>query len=740
MIWVRRTFSALLLLVAMPAAARSEICRFAALDAENPFQRWLASQDVTCVASGEPLAFPPGLWNVFARGEGSVSASPLLVDGDAARGAIAPELGPAAIVMPLLAEGQKGVVYVPHRGSAFPVDGARVPVPTDETLWLFVLDKSSPVAVIPIAPLAAGTEKTIDARSGGPAAVIGWLKVPDADRAAIARASGVLAPSIHAGSRDADALPPLALLHGAFFRIRDVAPGSTQLRLDGHGWVPDQRVVNVHAGVTVAAAPLVARAAGTLVVHWNSDDDLLALEQSVGSCEESEPRLVMAISKWGSPRSSRRFDDVECTPIREETLRDFSGSMTLDDIAPGSYRAELRFGKLPPARGAATVGPLRVADLRVFASYFTVDGSVTRGGEPLGKDVRIEFPGGVGFAPADTGEYHAVFRSPPVDSDTQVTVAACDGSTRAIVLTDRPILPNVRFDIDIPANELTVNVTDTFTTEPLSGASVKVEAVSRMHGVVFTTTKSTGERGSVAWSGVPIRELHLTVTRAGYEKHIVEPFTMDKSGERTIGVQLVPQRGTHGKIVSDRPFDSAMVMWFSPAGVETERADVTPDGTFVYTNWHAPEETMSVVSASHPLWVLRTPKVERRQGITVRYPAVPAATFDVWLAAALSPNATRYIGIEIGGVRVPQPVLAQHQIMRRDPPLMNATGPQHFRDLLFTGPIDVLLGPAPEEVASEARELDFFALPKFAGVPREHFDPRSGDVVFAFLHKGGRQP
>ena len=730
---VTRASLIFLLLVAALAAEGSEICRFPALDGENPFRRWLASQEVTCVAAGTPLAFPSGLWNVFARGENAVSPVPLLIDGSAVPGSIEPPLGAGATVTPLLPEAHAGVIYAPRRGNAYPVDGTRVTVPADEPLWLIVLLKAAPVAVIPIAPLPAGTERSVDARSGGPASILGWLQVPEPDRTALPTATGLFSPAVRAGSREADPLPAASRLHGAFVLIRDVPPGSAELRLDGRGWLPDRRVVKVQPGVTVAAAPLLVRAAATLTVHWNTDQDLPALDRSLGSCEAADevPQLVIAISKCAAPRSGQRGDPEECVVIRKETADAFFGSTTFHDVVPGWYRAEMRYGKLPPTSNAANVGPLRLVDLRLFAGYFTVYGSVTRGGEPLGEDVRVEFPGGAGFARAKE-EYRAVLRPPAIGSDTPLTVEACDGAPRAVVLADMPMRPNMRFDIDIPLNELVVHVNDTFTREALPGAMVKLEAMAvRQPRVALTNTHAADEQGNAAWTGVPIRELHLTVTHAGYEKRKVDPFTMPRSGRHEVDVQLLPLRGTRGRIASNKPFDSGVVMWFSPSGSESERADLAADGTFVYQNSHTPDETMAVVSASHPLWVVRAPATGRRESISLRFPDAPAAAFDVWLAASVRPAETRYIGVVIGGIRVPQPALAQHQSLRRDPPLMRGSGPQHFRDLLATGPIDVLLGPREEEVASRARGLDLFALPQFADVPRERLAPGATDVVFA---------
>jgi hypothetical protein len=467
-------------------------------------------------------------------------------------------------------------------------------------------------------------------------------------------------------------------------------------------------------------------------VHWSIDQDLPVLDRSFGACADAEESQgpVIAIAKCPSPRPGHGPDADDCTAIREETVDRPFGSLTFDDILPGLYRAELRFGKLPPTRSTASVTPLRVADLRIPVTYTTLYGSVTRGGEPLGEDTRVIFPTGAGFAPAQTDEYNAVLRPEPIPEESQITVAACDGSPRAIVITDQPVRPRSRFDIDIPANELTIHVSDTFTREALPGATVKLEAMAvlRWARVVFTTTSTANEQGDVVWTGVPVRDLQVTVTHAGYDNRSLEPFTMPRRGKHAVDAQLVPLRGTRGKIVSDRPFDNGAVVWFSPGGSETERAELAPDGTFVYANQHMPDETMTVISASHPLWVLRAPATERRQTMTLAYPNTPAVAFDVWLTAAS--DVTRYVGLTIGGLRVPQPLLADHQSMRHDPPLLRGRGPQHFRDILATAPIDVLLGPPADDVPTRARKLDLFALPHYATAPRQRLEPGTTDVVF----------
>ena len=747
-----RTLLALLLLATTEAAAATtvmlqrdgqsvpngQVCWFRAGDRENPFHRWLVSQDVKCVAAGTELGFPRGVWNVFARANNAVSIEPMLLEGENAPARIVMRLGAAATVVPLLPEKHRGVIYVPKRGSAFPAE-ERTTVPADEELWLIVLEKARPVAVLTIPALAAGTERTVDARGGSPAwAVLGWLRVPEEDRNALANATGLVSPGVRAvadvATRDADPLPSLSLLHGAFVRVREVPPGNAELRLEGSGWVPNRRGVKVDGTVSIADQPLIVRAAATLVVHWSTEADLAALERSLGGCRDShgpEPLLQIQVSRCVPQRPGTPPDPESCTMIKEETFdpRMRFDDVTLEDLTPGAYRAELRFGKLPPVTGTTTVAPLRPAEIRLHASYYQVHGSVTRGGEPLGEDVGIQFPSGPGFAPAESEDYHAVLRG-MLGVDARITVAACDGSPRTIVLSDEPMMPSRRFNIDIPANRLTIQVADTFTGEPLRGAKVRFQVMSLRFPKrpVLEGTLTTNEEGIAVMESVPIREVHLAVSYSGYQKKPIEPFSMTKTEKKSIDVQLVPLRGTHGKIVSDRPFDRGMVFWFAPSGSETERVDLSEDGTFVYMGAHPPEETMAVVSQSHPLWVLRSPAVERRQAIHLRFPTAPVRAFTA--AVVTGYVSSWYIGLEIGGVRVPHPALTLHQSLRRDPTTVRAGVNMRIQDILATGPIDVILGPTTDEVTGPARGMDFYALPKFADRPKQRLAPDATLVMF----------
>ena len=709
------------------APVKAEVCRFRADDSENPFRRWLASQEVVCAAESS-VEFPRGLWNVFARTSDALSA-PVLVDGGAAPEQLTLSLRTAMAITPMLPPASTAIVYAPRLGVAWPVPTL---VPAGEPLWLFVLEKSRVAAVVPT------VEPRVDARAGGPSAVIGWLQMPAEDRAMVQRVSGLMTPAIVLRDAVADTLPPLELLHGAFFRIPSPEEGAGEVRVQGRGWVPDRARVKVDSALTLVPDPLTVRASGTLAVNWNTYEDLVALDRSLGSCKEGEANLAVEIivSACAAPRTARDDPDpASCSVIRTEVFapEEKLGGFTLDDLVPGTYRAEFRFGRLPPLGTWRRVGPLQVARLNLFVEYEEVYGSLTKGGEPLGEDATITFPTGVAFAAEKSEEYRGVVRTEPIGKDAQVVVVACDGSPRVTVLTDHAIRRGGRFNIDIPANELAISVVDTFTREPLGGAQVKMDvfSIDRPPRVVMTRTFVTGEQGGrVTVESVPEREIRLTVSHGGYQRQTVPGFSLTRTERKELEVQLVPLRGSRARIVSAKPFEGAMAYWFAPSGRQTEQAEIGPDGTFVYSGVHGPEETLTIVSSSHPLWVTASPRTNHRDSVTLPFPDNAAfRTFDV-LTAGTDPAITRFIGVAVGGLRVPLPALRNHQQLRRLASTIRGRGPAKIADILETGPIDVLLGPTTAEVAGPVATMDLFALEQFANPLRSRLAPGAATVVF----------
>jgi hypothetical protein len=213
---------------------------------------------------------------------------------------------------------------------------------------------------------------------------------------------------------------------------------------------------------------------------------------------------------------------------------------------------------------------------------------------------------------------------------------------------------------------------------------------------------------------------------------------MTKSEKKVIDVDLVPLGGSEAKVISARPFANGAIFWFDSAGVETERADLAPDGTFHFEKTHYRDETMTVVSLSHPLWILRAPSVERATPLQVRFPDA-AATRDVEVVIYnMSERMVTVIGAAIGGLRVPQPALALHLALRGVVPLVKGGGPLTIPALAESGPIDILRGPSsapvdilrgPSGVQRQFQATDI-AIRNFVPMATQRLEPGSASVSF----------
>ena len=730
------------------ATEGAEVCRFQARDREKPIERWLSAQTVTCVASDAAMNFPSGLWNVFARAKGTVSVEPILVDSKNAPASIGIALVPAATIVLQLPPETSGVLYAPKHAVAFPA-AERTTIPAAEELWLLIIAKGAPVAVVPIAALEPGIERAVDARAvSNTPAVLGWIHVSEVDRAALKAARGVQLPhiglTVARKESVAASLPNHDNLNGAFVLFRDLSAGDGDLRLDGRGWLPFRRSVRVAAQpLTVMREPIAARASATVLVNWSTQGDLAALDRSLGSCEppKETPHLDLTISSCPAPRPGKPLDPAACTVVRKEPLRtDLNfGSVRVEEVPPGWYLAELRYGRLPPIEEFTELPPLRQMPIQLQARYSEVYGNLTRGGAPLDEDAEVHFPdGGIGFSPRNSGEYRGVVRD-GFGIDAKIDIATCSGK-RSFVISDRgmEIWKRARFDIDIPDNMLTVNVADTFTNTPLPMATLKFVIMSLRvprHPILSldVSQSSAGDEdgkraaGRFVIKGVPERELHLTVSCTGYKRREIEPFSMTKSERKVIDVDLVPLGGSEAKVLSSRPFANGTIFWFNMSGVETERAELAPDGVFHFEKAHYRDETMTVVSASHPLWILRAPTVERATPLQVRFPdSAPQREAEVTIIN-MPARAVMQIGITIGGLRVPQPALVQHLALRGTAPLVSTGVALLVPAMAESGPIDILRGSAAFQRPGFVMDI---MLRNFGPIATKRLEPGSTAVTF----------
>jgi hypothetical protein len=692
-------------------APGAEVCRFPAASADDPLRRWFTRGELTCTQPSA-MTFPEGRWNVFARTKTSVSVEPVLVDTKHVLPSSLPltTVAGAALAVQLPPDASS-IVYFPKHAAAVPVE-SRTVVPAGEELWLIVLVKGAPAGIFVIPPVPDGAERSVDARvMPAEHALLAWVRVADEDKPVLAKRE-VDTPIIRASddehSWDAATLPHARDLNGAFVLFPKVGTRPAQVNLTGRGWLAARATVTPGAAaVTVLSQPLAARLSANLTVNWSTAADVVALDQSVGECTAtSDHRFELTVSSC-APREPGH-PEPECRAFRTETLSTqvTYGSVNVGEVAPGMYRASLRYGKLPPVMRDLALAPLERLPLSVNAQYLQPYGSLTRGGHALDDDARIGFPAdGVGFAPRGR-DYTAVVPG-GFGVDAKIEIATCRGE-KTTVLADAPYTPKSRYDIDIPDNRLNITVVDTFTHIPIPSADVRYVVISKSfppRPVITLNLKAhsgaTADGGGDSdASGLslrsvpPDRTIKLRVSSRGYKNQDIDPFSMTKSETKDLEVQLVPVNGTEGKIISARPFERATVHWYSPDGRETEHADLAADGTFNYDVAHYRTESLVVVSQSHPLWIIRAPIVDRRSELKLAFPDhAPVRNIRV-VFGGVSPRLATFVGLTIGGVRVSAAAFSEHLALRGLPPFIVGAGPMAIPAVAETAPIDVLRGPS----------------------------------------------
>ncbi|HJW92930.1 MAG TPA: carboxypeptidase-like regulatory domain-containing protein [Thermoanaerobaculia bacterium] len=385
--------------------------------------------------------------------------------------------------------------------------------------------------------------------------------------------------------------------------------------------------------------PLDVLPAATLMLDWSTSQNLPELEHSIGGCD-------------GETNGHDRIEVSLASCCRETYDSDQrSGTLLARDIAPGTYKAALRFGRLPGVEMQFAAKPLQQTPAHLSAYYRRLSGDLTMGGKPLGKDATIQVRGGIGFAAKEGTEYHALLLD-RVAEDEVIDVATCDGSVKVTVLADHAVMGNGRLDIDIPQNELSVRVIDTFTQDPVREATVRYAVLSRLYRPVIRGAMTTSAAGTIAMTNVPDREIRFTVTAPHYELREAGPVRV--SDAKALEVQLVPRRAGHGRIVSEQRFEGASVAWFDASGKEVEHADAGYDGTFAYGKPHRSDEVMIVVSRSHPLWIAHSPELDPKATPELAFPNAPAVSV---------PESS---GVAVGGLTVPVAILQQQKRLRRE--------------------------------------------------------------------------
>jgi hypothetical protein len=735
-------------------AAGAEICAFRAPSAETPFKQLLSSNEIVCGT------LAPGLWNVFARrGTSQISARTVLIDMRQPLPEVELRLEPAASVV--FPKGTHGVVYVTDSVSAFPAgaDGVAL-VPAERDLLPLLAHDGAPVAVGEPMRLTNGARQNAVFGPNAWRAVATWLSITPADLAAVRGARRKQPPQLVAKNVQG-AVAPLNPLHGTIvidraMQFLRVPAGASTLELSGTPWKRQSVSMNVPAsGIVITPAPLQLIPTSSAVVKWAARRDLTALvsDRTPPCAGPKEPKapaakpIVSLLSCRGyqPARALNLLDRDACSVAgaHDWPAPQRNGEVAFENLDAGSYVIEFTFAGLPPIREPLRLGRFDQETLNLDVDYTTLFGRVTVGGEKVPSPVRVSFDFTHAVYTNDDGDYSVVLNK-PLAADRVISLRSCDGKVDGEQIVERDVLPNSRYDIDLPANRVTVEAADSENGTPIAGALVRYgafrgeEMSSRYYfRLAYAPDASgnqvptrTGADGRYVIRNLPPEKtLRVCLEHDDYERTCAEPMTLTSTQARTLRIEMKPKKGFAGRIAGANDVAAGQLSWFAADGRETERTVVKPDGTFRFDNRHEPGEAAVFVSANLPLFAFPQPFLGERDPMNVTMPPAPSRTFEVSIGEDRRQE-DAIVTIEIGGLVVPYPPFAQHLALHGSRLDIRNRGPLVVPDILQTGPIAVILGPPLDQVTPAMHVLDLFRLPQFRALPRK---PVGGDgnVVFA---------
>ncbi|HXH41411.1 MAG TPA: hypothetical protein VNN08_22480 [Thermoanaerobaculia bacterium] len=739
-------------------AAGAEVCGFRAASAATPFRQLLSANEIVCGA-----ALPPGLWNVFARrGSAQISSRSVLVDTREPLPDVELRLEPAAsISFSALPQGTHGVVYVTDSVSAFPAgsDGVAL-VPAERDLLPLAARDGVPVAVGEPLRLSAGARQAAAFGPSASRAVATWVSIAPADLAALRTARRKQPPQVAAkGARFTVA--PINPLRGTIVLDRAmqflrVPAGASTLEVSGTPWKRESLAVDVPpSGIVVTASALRLIPTSSAIVKWAARRDLTALASNrTPPCpgpkepKAAPPRPVVSLLScrgYQPARALQLLDREQCSVVgaRDWPAPQRNGEVAFESLDPGSYVIEFTFAGLPPIREPLRLGHFDQENVNLDVDYNTLYGRVTVGGEKVSSPVRVAFDFVHAVYTSDDGDYSVVLNK-PLAADRVISLRSCDGSVDGERIVEHDVFPNSRYDIDLPANGVTVEAVDAESNAPVAGAGVRYGAFrgDEMSSVYYfrlayapdstgnNVPIRTGPDGRYLIRNLPPEKtLRVCLEHDDYERTCAEPLTLTSTQTKTVHIAMKPKKGFGGSIVGANDVAAGQLYWFAADGRETERTVVKPDGTFHFNLRHDPGEAVVFVSANLPLFAFPQPFLGEHDPMDVTMPPSVSRTFSVSIDEERRQESA-VVTIEIGGLVVPYPPFAQHLALHGSQLDLRNRGPLLVPDILQTGPISVILGPPTDQVTPAMRAIDLFRLPQFRGLPRRPVGGE-GSVVFA---------
>lgn len=415
-----------------------------------------------------------------------------------------------------------------------------------------------------------------------------------------------------------------------------------------------------------------------VVVRWHTPHDLKALAQAAAPCgtqREAPPSFDAVLAMRGTGGVERRtlsFDDR-------------AGTLTFENVPPGVHLLRITAGTLP-----AITRDVHIGEQDVELRWPAISGRVTRNGKPVHARV---FRSAV--TDPQTGRYTAFVADSPVTG--AVMVEPCDDSGAYWFVPEPPPAENADFDIELPSNQVDVEVADAATGQPVKDAAVSYMAPREgtSHALHFSVGGlRADERGRVRVGPLaPGLTYRVCVRHDDYEHACSDGFQLRADEVKSLRIPVTRLVKRTGRVIAPAT-GLAMISWHARDGVsETVRTD--SQGRFTYTRPHAAGEIVTI-SSEHFFYAFVQPEVKEGQPFEIRVPAARARTFEV--------HAKREgtLTIAIGELVVPREALAQHLLRDGQEPRLGRGASRIVRNVLETGPITVLFEGARRPLGEQS--------------------------------------
>jgi hypothetical protein len=480
--------------------------------------------------------------------------------------------------------------------------------------------------------------------------------------------------------------------------FRNVPPGKVRIRTGGSSWQTTEQAIEIRPRQSVATPePVLLRLGANVHVSLDNSFQLPKTVSTCGTESGGEKRDTRSVGLFQCQRAMDRATLTpevlaRCTPLGSQEVAGNSRTpqINFDGVKAGDYLIAAKVGErvVNLELAHATLGSTTEITMPLVGNYVT--GRVTRAGKPAKSEVR--FLTGTAVSDPDTGEYFALL-SKPHRAHVGVQVIACDEAFVYMRAPAADIENGARYDIEIPSNEIIVDVLEKNTGKKLEGASV-IAAIVRLgesRSVVGQMPAEVRNERYVVGSLDEGSTVSICARLSGYQYECTDDLEVRRGTQRA-SLYLTPT--PHKARTAGTGYTRAF--WAGADGTVTEDMAIDEKGEFQYSGEHLYEHLILVGTA--PLWVT-TPQTWTADELVLTPPQGPVRTVTFKLSER-NPHKTSTVLLWVNDLAVPRRALFLHQLLRGRPWLIIDRSPLVVSDLFESDTMLAAEGPDPDTLES----------------------------------------